>query len=246
MSKTIPDTSATASDALGEPVRCDIIESRLGLEKLDDEDLQALILQWLGAGQAQYEQHPLTVEFSRQLEILATSEPLAKSAFPAYRGRYFPPRYRPSPQDFGPPPPGSGKSGRYNEPDMPTLYLCLRPEGVQAELQCRHDHAGDWLWLQTFRVPAERLRLADFRPRCVRLFNLVFDYCEHCEEPLYQECRRIGKLVMKAGFDGMIVPSLRCREQLDLANLVIFQSHEREWDAWITGGPWLANNPDGV
>lgn len=48
-------------------VRCGLIESRLGLDALADDALQALILQWPDAVQTQYEQHPLTIEFSCQL-----------------------------------------------------------------------------------------------------------------------------------------------------------------------------------
>jgi len=168
--------------------------------------------------------------------------PLATGPVHWLRGRAL----RRAPQGskaMGPPSRPSGQ-GRYNRFGSVVLYLADSIGGVLNEIK---PNASQRLWIQEFRVPLQRLRVADF---CAlpdtEFLNHVFFNAERALpwpappdghiDPPWAFSQRVAMLVEAAGFEGMLVRGAHA----DYRNLVIFRPRS-DWKLWTFGHPKMAS-----
>jgi len=139
------------------------------------------------------------------------------------------------PSDCGPAPADKVGHGRYNRPNVPTLYLGETQDGVRAEV------SGSPRWIQAYRVPSG-LRIGDFSTlRPSHPANHTFWYAECANRDdhdpgSYLFSQTIAELVQSRFPDGMRVPGTR-KHAAPYRNLVIF--NHADWAAWLVGEPQL-------
>ena len=135
---------------------------------------------------------------------------------------------------MGPPPNGCAASGRYNGPGESALYLSSIPDGVRRELPFSEGQ----LWIQSFIVQTDNLRVADFSAPDIssrHLLNCVLWFAELAGaqgHPSIIFSQFIASIVSKT-FDAMVVPGVRGDESIQYSNVVIFKPIG-VWQQWLS------------
>jgi len=176
--------------------------------------------------------HPACEEFRR---LVSSAPRLSDTALVFFRGRSVtsePPRV----DQMGPPPLGCDPSGgRYNRPGERVLYLSDSEEGLLREFSAWHIEGAPYV--QRYRLPLDRLRIADFTiiPND-HFVAAVFSKAEECNVDgrgpnSYIFSQLVAELVM-AHFDGMRMPGVRGKRGSWYSNVVVFQPYPN-WRDWL-------------
>jgi hypothetical protein len=164
-------------------------------------------------------------------ELLKGVAPADGPALVCYRGRENDGQVR-GWEDMGPPPARRTRNGgRYNRPWRPVLYLCDSEAGVRREM-------GGKLCVQEYRLPLDHLRIADLAsPDLHNFLCSAFDIAESAKVPgrsgldTYRFGQLLANLVVRAGFDGMILPGVHGDPSFLYRNIVLFRPRRR-WKSW--------------
>jgi hypothetical protein len=185
---------------------------------------------------AQLENHARIVShgLNHALAVALASAQLFRGVeLTCFRGLAFPEGCVPGPNKMGPPPEGSTvATGRYNHDAQPVLYLSHSVQGVAREVE-----PGPNIWVQSYTLKLDGLRVADFRPPVETLLNHVFWWTETASEDRgtgFRFSQFVAGRVAES-FDGMIVPGVRGDESTRYDNIVVFRPDDR-WRGWLTEG----------
>jgi len=167
-------------------------------------------------------------EFAR--DIAHEIEAAASSSIPGtlWRGRRFRPGEKPDGSEaLGPPPPGKGSVGRFNEDGHPVLY-CARARHVVPDEVPPDDEKPD-LWVQAFEVDAGEMAVLKLDTELAEdyplLHNLLFLAERQAKkEELYRLTHLIHELCRGAGIVAIEYPSVATgyRNDPEAINLVVF------------------------
>jgi len=174
--------------------------------------------------------HPLNETLT---VALANTQPFCGIELTCVRGVAFHKGFVPAPDNMRPPPEAVRvATGRYNHHAQRVLYLSDSIKGVARELESPND-----IWVQSYTLKLDALRIADFRPPVETLLNHVFWWTETASEDhgtrfLFSQfvAGRVAEL-----FDGMIVPGVRGAESTRYDNVVVFRPDDRS-RSWLTEG----------
>lgn len=172
--------------------------------------------------------HSAHLRFQRDLKhVPVVAEPTMR----CYRGRVS--RTVHTWEEMGPPPATHTTHGRYNSAGSPVLYLSTTMDGVAAELASPR---AEPLAMQEYEIPSVKLQIADLAsPACSDLIHAVMDLAESSDidgrtaEATGKFSRFVADCVRQAGFDGMLVPSVRGIGG-NYKNVVVFSP--RDWKEW--------------
>lgn len=156
-----------------------------------------------------------------------------------YRGRGIQ-NSPPKRSDMGPP--SGPRKGRYAVANCTVLYLGQSVDGVRSELDAWHAEGDPWV--QTYKLPTNRVRIADFTgfPED-HLLASVFSIAEEC---MLQgrgglESYVFSNMIAEAvapHFEGMRVRGVRAMGSNQwYKNIVVFRPQGNWWN-WLDGDPY--------
>jgi RES domain len=190
--------------------------------------------------------HPACQEFSYLVPLVS---PVSGSTLVCFRVRGIT-GAPPQSNEMGPPE-QDPHGRRYNPPGQPALYLSDSEEGLRRELSVLDVEGIPYV--QRYRLPLDRLRIADFSADCSQIpedhfLVAVFSIAEECKVegrgPNRYIFSQIVAELVAAHFDGMRVPGVRGNPDAHYNNVVVFRPH-RGWQAWLEPGSAAYRLPDG-